>query len=108
MADEKIKEILKKKIVGTNVAHKPSVYVTMRKSKNPKVNTWSGEITADSNFDIGEGVRVAFIDHMPGANFEHRVEYAFINEKSEVVQTMEATTPPNDLESNFKIIDIEN
>ncbi|MEA2115062.1 MAG: hypothetical protein U9P36_06735 [Thermodesulfobacteriota bacterium] len=107
MAGKKVLQLLREQVVGTNSAHNPNVYLLKKKTKNVTVKTWGNTINPPGNFEIDEGVYVAFIDHMPGANYEHRVQYAFINEQNEVVHIEEATTPPDDLDNNFNKVNLD-
>ncbi len=106
MPGKKVLQLLREKVVGTNVVHNPNVYLVKKPTKKAIVKTWGRTIEPPSNFVIGDGVHIAFIDHMPGANFEHRVQYAFINEQNEVVHIEEATTPPDDLDDNFNKVNL--
>lgn len=103
---EKALKLLRERVVGHNVAHSPNVYVVKRKTKAPVVETWGRKIELPNDFNAGEGVYVAFIDHMPGANFEHHVQYAFVNEADEVIHIVDAMTPPDDLEDNYNRVEL--
>ena len=99
-------ELLKREVLGSNVAHNPKVYLSKRQTKEPSVSTWGMTISPPNDFNAGEGASVAFVDNMPGANYEHPVQYVFINDKDEVVAVVDATTPPDDLSEAFNEVDV--
>lgn len=100
-------QLLRERVIGTNMGYTPKVYLRKEATNAPALNTWGKSVQPSSNFNVGEGVFTAFIDLMPGANYEHPVQYAFINEQSEIVEVVDATTPPNDLDENFEKVVME-
>lgn len=104
---KKVLKLLRERVVGENAAHNPVVYLANQAANSPEVTTWGRVIKPSSNFPTNDPVSVAFIDHMPGANYEHRVQYAFVNEQQEIVETIEATTPPDNLDTGFTRVDLD-
>lgn len=102
----KVIRLLREQVVSANAAHNPIVYLAREATNSPTVMSWGKVIEPSRTFNVGSGVTVAFIDHMPGANFEHRVQYAFVNDQAETVFTVEATTPPDNLDSDFARVDL--
>ena len=95
---------LVRKVIGADTAHNPAVYITRQKTNEP-VKTWDREISVPAALQNKE-VHIAFIDHMPKANFEHRVEYAFIDVDSGSIEIVKSSMPPEDLEENYHRVNL--
>jgi len=102
MTNEKeVLTILREKVLKADIAQSVEIYLARRAVEKTAVALWTGIITPPSDFKADGEVWVAYIDLMPGANFEHPVQFVFISPKTGSVHTVDASSPPNDLAENF-------
>jgi hypothetical protein len=100
-----MKDEVKSKILKQVLGNKRGVNVYISKEKlatNSVICNWTGPITPPSNAPM-ETFWFAFVDSDPNANWEHPVEYLFVNDKTGEVETVRGTTPPTDIDSLDKI-----
>ncbi|HMK50457.1 MAG TPA: hypothetical protein VK435_10420 [Thermodesulfovibrionales bacterium] len=99
--EEKVLTILREKVLKADISQSVEIYLARRAAGENSVALWTGTMTPPSDFKSDGQVWVAYIDLMPGANFEHPVQFVFISPKTGSVHTVDASTPPNDLAENF-------
>ncbi len=101
MKKEDVKNTVLKQVLGNKRG--VNVYISPAKlTANSVISNWSGPITPPSNASL-EIFWFAFVDPDPNANWEHPVEYLFVNDKTGEVETVRGTTPPTDIDSLDKI-----
>ncbi len=64
------------------------------------IKNWTGEIPAPND---PEDLWFAFVDPTPNANWEHPVDYIFINDKTGKTAVRHGTSPPDNLANLEKI-----
>jgi hypothetical protein len=107
MKKDEVSDLILKKILG----NKRGVNVFMSTAKiatsanNAMLSNWTGPINIPQNLsnDPASSFWFAFVDHMPNANWEHPVEYIFIDDKTGKIDKVNGTSPPNNLDSLVKI-----
>jgi len=83
---------------GVNVHLNPT-----KLAQNTVIKNWTDEIKPPTNDPISD-FWFAFIDHSPNANFEHPVDYVFINDKTGEKHVVHGTSPPDNLKNLEKIM----
>lgn len=101
MTKDEVKKIVQERILGNKVG--VNVFMTPAQLTNESViKNWTDKISSTSNSPTDTQWFV-YIDHMPNANFEHPVEYLFINDKTGAVEKINGTSPPDNLDKMEKI-----
>jgi len=78
------------------------LYLSKKARDKFAILTWTGYLHPPANLKEKTELWVAFIDLMPGANFDHPVKYVFIDPGSGTIEVLDKLTPPNDLFENYK------
>ncbi|MGE0613679.1 MAG: hypothetical protein AB7O70_15160 [Hyphomicrobiales bacterium] len=99
-------QILAAHLAKQDHTYRPDVYLLIEERAAPAIATWEKTIEPVS-VDRSLPLTVAFIDLIPSANYEHPVQYAFIDEMSGNIEIVEATTPPNALTTDFRKVEID-
>jgi hypothetical protein len=102
--EEKVLKVLREKVLKEAGGE---IYLAKRPKGKAAVATWTGPIAPPPDFRSDEEVWVAYVDLMPGANFEHPVQYVFINPKTGSIHVVNASTPPNDLAGEFHKVELK-
>ncbi len=93
------KEEVKNLIVGRMLGNKRGVNAFLSPAKlsdKAMIQNWMGAIKPPTNAPISN-YWFAFVDYSPDANFEHPVEYVFINDKTGESHVVRGTTPPDNI-----------
>lgn len=101
-SEERVIARVREHLARLRPVHTPAVYVATERARRPLVRTWLGEIGPPAEFRAEDGATIVYVDLMPEANFEHPVQYLFIDEPSGAVHVVDATTPPVDLAQRFR------
>lgn len=104
------KDEIKKKVIESILGSKRGVNVFMSPNKlsandlntTAILKNWTGNIEPKTNAP-DDVFWFAFVDHMPNANWEHPVEYIFINDKTGETQVIRGSSPPDNLKNLEKI-----
>lgn len=99
-------QILTAHLAKQDRTYRPEVYLSIKKRAAPAIATWEKTIEPIS-VDRSVPLTVAFIDLVPNANYEHPVQYAFIDEVSGNLEIVEATTPPDALLTDYRKVEID-
>ena len=67
-----------------------------------RIKSWYGEIARPPEAPA-ERLWFAYVDPSPDANFEHPVEYVFVDDQDGTTWVVHGTTPPDNLSSLEKI-----
>lgn len=101
MKKEEVRKLIMEKILGNKIG--VNVFMSpARLDKGTLIKSWTGEVMPSTNDPI-DSYWFAYIDHSPNANFEHPVDYVFINDLTGEHITVHATTPPSLLDKLDKV-----
>lgn len=103
MKKEEVRNKILNEILGRNVVGK-TIYMSkaVLTQQNKIITNWSGEIAPKTNIKRSKSW-FCYIDHDPSANFEHPVEYIFIDDKSGEFEVITGNTPPDNLDELERI-----